>query len=171
MVPDLAPALAGQWINNMLPIYVETAPNKWSKRNLYGSLLQGGQDGHPVFCLALAMALTRAIQRFEGHAICHEQQGAPARARMWRQVTYWAYVDDITIQAPVEVLACTLQLPKEEMATLNLLLEPSKCKCLVPALTGVTPEMWPPQLRQMCAHWNTTITPAEQAVLEQEAVE
>ena len=105
MVPDLAPALAGQWVNHIAPIYVETAPNQWAKRNLHGSLLQGGQDGHPVFCLVLAMALTRAMQRLEGHALYHELHGAPARARMWRQVVYWADVDDMPIKAPVEVLA------------------------------------------------------------------
>lgn len=129
LVPDFAPALAGQWINKTLPIYTQTAPNKWSKQNLYGSLLQGGQDGHPVFCLVLTMALTRAAHRFEGHALYYEQQRVPARAHMWRQIMYWAYVDDITVQVPVEILASTLSILTEEMATLNLILEPTKCKC------------------------------------------
>ncbi len=72
-------------------------------RPIWQPLLQGGQDGHPVFCLVLAMALARAAERFEGHALHHELRGAPARARMWRQVQHLAYVDDVTLQAPVEV--------------------------------------------------------------------
>ena len=68
LVPDLAPALAGQWINKVAPIWAETSANYWAKHDLYGSLLQGGQDGHPVFCLVLATALTRATNRFERHA-------------------------------------------------------------------------------------------------------
>ena len=66
LVPDLAPALAGQWINKTLPIYIETTPIQWSKCNLQGSLLQGGQYGHPACCLVLAMALTRAAHILEG---------------------------------------------------------------------------------------------------------
>lgn len=95
------------------------------------------------------MALTRAMARFEGHALHHEQAGSPARARMWRQVQYWVFVDVMTVQALVGLAGCALLILRDEMHVLNLQLEPTKCKCYVPILSETPRHLWPEHLREV----------------------
>mgnify|MGYP000152369711 CR=1 FL=1 len=48
----------------------------------FGSLLQGGLDGHPVFCIVIAVVLVR---------ISADSRIAP----VWAEIRVWAYVDDL----------------------------------------------------------------------------
>ena len=54
VAPSLAPAFAAMWVPGSVNIHVETERNQSTPIPVYGSLLQGGQDGHSVVCLVSA---------------------------------------------------------------------------------------------------------------------
>eukprot|EP00972_Heterocapsa_arctica_P086455 12743692-Heterocapsa_arctica.AAC.1 len=58
-VPGLAKLLAAQWRDQPQRMYAEEAPGVWACIPITAGMLQGGQDGAPVFCLVLAAALER----------------------------------------------------------------------------------------------------------------
>ena len=51
--PPLALLLAAQWRNGRTTLMTERHPGAWAAQPVVGSLLQGGHDGHPTFCLVL----------------------------------------------------------------------------------------------------------------------
>ena len=108
LVPAIAPALAAMWAPGHVHIHVETATNQWTRIPVYGSLLQGGQDGHSVFCLVISIALSRATAVFAATAAARETANDPT-APLWRLVSHWAYVDDILLQIPLDILGQVLR--------------------------------------------------------------
>ena len=57
----------------------------------YGSLLQGGLEGHPMVCVVLRAAIDERIQAIRG------------------EYKVWLYVDDIALHAPLFELPGQIQ--------------------------------------------------------------
>ena len=56
--PALAPMLAVQWSSLQIRIWLQDADGRcWHVMVVFGSLLQGGLDGRPVFCVVIAVVL------------------------------------------------------------------------------------------------------------------
>ena len=77
LVPAIAPDLAEMWAPGKVQIHVEVANSQWKPIPVYGSLLQGGQDGHSVFCLVMSIALARATAVFAATAAACEAADGP----------------------------------------------------------------------------------------------
>ena len=107
------------WAPGHVHIHVETAANHWTRIPVYGSLLQGGQDGHSVFCLVISIALTRATAVFAATATARETANGPT-APLWRLISHWAYVDDVLLQIPLDILGQALRVIKTKLATVHL---------------------------------------------------
>ena len=60
-VPAVAPALATVWGNSEQGqrLFVETDPGTWTVIVIYGSVMQGAQEGPPVFCLIVLIIITQ----------------------------------------------------------------------------------------------------------------
>ena len=70
-VPKLGPLLAVQWHSCHLRLWLQDANGKgWHQILIYGSLLQGGLDGHPVFCLVITVLLVRVAAHETIQAKC-----------------------------------------------------------------------------------------------------
>ena len=81
--PSTAQFLATQWQNGQTTLLIEDRPGIWARRNVSGSLLQGGHDGRPTFCITL----WHHIERCMGHLLDDPS------------LRIWLYVDDVVIQA------------------------------------------------------------------------
>jgi hypothetical protein len=85
--PQLSLILAGQWQNGHVSMLTERTPGCWTHNQTTGSMLQGGHEGHPAFCVILWHFLR---QHLGVHA-------TDPRTRIW------LYVDDIVVQAAPEM--------------------------------------------------------------------
>ena len=86
-VPGLAPLLAAQWGDRPQRLWAEAEPGNWVVILVYGGLLQGGQDGQPIFCLVLSAAVDAFLQALPDH--------------VREQTTMFLFVDDVTCQTLV----------------------------------------------------------------------
>ena len=59
--PSTAAFLATQWQNGSTTLLIEDKPAVWLRQQVTGSLLQGGHDGHPTFCITLWHHIQRAL--------------------------------------------------------------------------------------------------------------
>ena len=80
--PAVAPMLAAMWSSGVAHLHVAQITGRWAAMPTYGSLLQGGLEGHPMFCVVLWAAIGARIQARQG------------------QSKVWLYIDDIVAQAP-----------------------------------------------------------------------
>ena len=88
LAPKLGPLLAVQWHACKLRLWVQNAHGPgWHMIVIYGSLLQGGLDGHPIFCVIMAAVLRRLATHRDV-------------ANEWGSIRVWAYVDDLVFQCP-----------------------------------------------------------------------
>ena len=101
---------------------------------IFGSLIQGGQEAHPTFCLIIAVVIEEAGKRLRAVGV-------------W--AFFWTYVDDITLQAAVANMIAVLQVVSEELAKFRCTLQPSKCVAFVPAVTNSDQHTWPPGLADL----------------------
>ena len=99
---------------------------------VYGGLLQGGLDGHPVFCVVMGVMLV------------HISSDSRITAR-WCMVKVWIYVDDIVFQCPQFLLQLLLEVLADAMRPLNFQLQRRKCRVHIPALAAEPLEQWPPE--------------------------
>ena len=130
-VPLLGPLLAMQWAAMSLRLWLQDADRGgWHVLIVYGSLLQGGLDGHPVFCVVIGVMLV------------HVSSDGRITAR-WREVKLWIYVDDIVFQCPPALLQLLLEVLADVMRPLNFQLQLRKCRVHIPALAAVPVEQWP----------------------------
>ena len=84
--PKLAPLLAIQWYTLRLTLYLQAANGvEWHALVIYGSLLQGGLDGRPVFCIVIGIVMSQVS--LDGRV-----------SPWWSEVLLWIYVDDIVLQ-------------------------------------------------------------------------
>ena len=81
--PSTAVFLATQWQSGSTTPLIEDKPGVWLRQQVTGSLLQGGHDGHPTFCITLWHHIQRAMGQLTDDP----------------RVRLWLYVDDIVIQA------------------------------------------------------------------------
>ena len=93
------------------------AGHGWHVLYIFGSLVQGGQEAHPAFCLIIAVVVEEASKRITA-------------AGIWAY--FWTYVDDITLQAAVQHMAVVLHVVAEELAKFRCELQPRKCSAFVP---------------------------------------
>ena len=86
--PKLAPVLAIQWQSCQIRLWLRDAEGPgWHVLIIYGSLLQGGLDGHPVFCLIMGVIVAKVAAH--GDIADH-----------WHTMKVWMYVDDVVFQSP-----------------------------------------------------------------------
>ena len=81
--PSTAVFLGTQWQNGSTTLLIEDKPAVWLRQQVTGSLLQGGHDGHPTFCITLWHHIQRALGPLADGPI----------------IRLWLYVDDIVLQA------------------------------------------------------------------------
>ena len=97
-------------------------------------MVQGNQEGSPVFCLVIGQVLRRVV----------------ADARLARaKVLHWLYIDDWIVQLPLDQAITLLDAAEESSAGSNLRLQRRKCAFHVPALAEVPVESWPPLARAL----------------------
>ena len=118
-VPGLAPLLAAQWGDRPQRLWAEREPGVWVAIVIWGGLLQGGQDGQPVFCLVIA-------------AVVAKMENSLPR-EIFITVALFIFVDDVTIQAETSTLLAVVGSFAEACAGFHLAFERSKSKCHVPA--------------------------------------
>ena len=136
-VPLLGPLLAMQWAAMRLRLWLQDADRGgWHVLYIYGSLLQGGLDGHPVFCIVIGVMLVR---------VSSDDRIRPS----WTMVKVWLYVDDIVFQCPIALLQLLLQVLADAMRPLNFELQRRKCRVHVPALAARPLEQWPPEAQAL----------------------
>jgi hypothetical protein len=123
--PGVAPLLAAMWATQEVTLHVQQQGNHWMSVMLYGSLLQGGLEGHPRFCVVLWDAMETRLRAFDTSPTPPAQvEPAPddtpplggthtrPRGRHQPEQTpavqlpfqLWLYVDDITVHCPVKLL-------------------------------------------------------------------
>ena len=130
-MPKLAPILGIQWQSCELQLFLQDAGgNGWHKLTIYGSLLQRGLDGHPVFCLVIGVVL----QHVSAHQAVRES---------WHLVVVWIYVDDMLFQCPIELVQQLMVAVEETLIKFSLKLQRAKCKIHVPALASTPLAEWP----------------------------
>ena len=136
-VPKLGPLLAVQWHACKLRLWVQDANGQgWRLILIYGSLLQGGLDGHPIFCLVMAVFLDRLAAN-------------QIVAVRWAEVRVWDYVDDLLFQCPVSLVATLLQAVEAELRRLSLRLQARKCRIHIPSLASTPVTDWPAAVREL----------------------
>ena len=74
--------LAAMWSSGVVHLHFAQLTGHWAALPTYGSLLQGGLEGHPMFCVVLWSAIGPRTQALQG------------RNRVW------LYVDDLVVHAP-----------------------------------------------------------------------
>jgi hypothetical protein len=79
--------LAAMWATHAVKLHAQQRGGQWAALQAHGSLLQGGLEGHPMFCVVLWDAIESRLTAASG-----------SKHRMW------LYVDDITIHCPVPEL-------------------------------------------------------------------
>ena len=83
-VPMLGPLL---WTSLTSRLWLQDADGKsWHALYIYGSLLQGGWDGHAVFRLLIGVLMVSVCKHGRVSAI-------------WIQITVWLYVGDVVCKA------------------------------------------------------------------------
>ena len=118
--------LAAQWRSMQLQLWLQDAEGTgWHVLIIYGSLLQGGLDGHPVFCVVIAVVLVTIA-------------GDGRVAHFWKQVYLWVYVDDLLFQCPVPHTATLLQVVEDALQLFQLRPQRQKSKLHIPALASAS---------------------------------
>ena len=102
----------------------------WHAFYIYGSVIQGNQEGSPAFCILIAAVL---------HTVVHHPDLASYRL----QVIHWMYVDDWVIQVPLAAAGVLLDVVTTAAAARNLPLQLQKCAFHVPALARKARHDWP----------------------------
>jgi len=134
-VPKLAPLLAIQWHSMELKLWLQKADGQtWHMLIIHGSLLQGGLDGHPVFCLVVSVVLGKI--RNDGRISAY-----------WLQISIWAYVDDLLMQCPPQLLRILIAVVTDVLATFQLQLQHGKSCAHIPAQAGKPLTEWPEEAR------------------------
>ena len=155
-IPKLAPILAVQWAACRLRLWLQDATGAgWHVMVIYGSLLQGGLDGHPVFCLVIGVVAAKIGSNV-------------GLAHFWKRVTYWMYVDDMLFQCPIEHVAQMMGVVRCVLEDFALVLQTTKCQLHIPALAAVPEEAWPEAARALAevlpiAHVGLTVLGTEAA--------
>ena len=130
-VPRLAPLLAIQWHALQIRLWLRDADGVgWHVMMIYGSLLQGGLDGHPVFCVLIGVVLMHI--RSDGRV-----------STFWALIGVWLYVDDILFQCPLQHVHALYEVINEALARFHLRLQRRKCGAHIPALAGIAMNDWP----------------------------
>ena len=103
---------------------------------IFGSLLQGGLDGHPIFCIVMAVLLVRVSANQN-------------MASQWKNVRVWMYVDDVLLQCAVSTVRALMAAVHDEAGRLRLRLQVRKCHMHIPALAAVPLEDFPTDIRSL----------------------
>jgi hypothetical protein len=135
--PQLGPALAAQWQARRLKLWLLDADSQgYHELWVFGSLLQGGADGHPTFCLLMAVVLVRV--------------GADGRlAGCEAFYRFWLYVDDVVVQCVLRLFRVVVEVLRDALAELQLELKHEKSMVHVPALAATAVEEWPSDFRAL----------------------
>ena len=134
-VPKLAPLLAIQWYSMELKLWLQSFHGQsWHMLIIYSSLLQGGLDGHPVFCVVVCVVLVKI--RSDGRI-----------EAVWLHIAVWAYVDDLLLQCPPQHLRILIAVVTDVLASFQLQLQHRKSCAHIPALAGKPVAEWPAEAR------------------------
>ena len=134
--PRLAPAMAVQWQAGRLRLWLLDADGQgYHSLWIYGSLLQGGHEGHPAYCLVMAAVLAAATadRRVQQHDSCR----------------FWLYVDDVVLQAELSIFGSVVMALSDALAAWSLVAKPSKSAVHVPSLAATPTEHWPPEFASL----------------------
>ena len=130
-VPKLGPLLALQWGACRLRLWLQNSNGVgWHVLFIYGSLLQGGLDGHPVFCLVISVIIHRVSQN-------------PAIKARWNTIKCWIYVDDMLFQAPLDSLPVLMEVLGRTLEAFSMKLQTQKSRLHIPELAGIPADEWP----------------------------
>ena len=86
-------------------VFLEQISGEWESFTVFGGVVQGNQEGTPVFCLVIAGVLRRVQEdpRLAGAPLIH-----------------WLYVDDWIVQVPLCSAALLLDVVAEKAAESHL---------------------------------------------------
>ena len=136
-VPRLGPLLAIQWRAMQLRLWLKDAAGPgWHMLYVFGSLLQGGLDGHPVFCIVIGVVMMHVSK--DGRV-----------ASIWAFIGVWIYVDDLLLQCAVQHVKVVIDAVVEVLATFKMGLQRRKCSIHIPALASVELDEWPAAARAL----------------------
>ena len=135
--PALARTLLSQWQAGRVVLHVEQPSGIWEAMPVYNSLLQGGLDGHQIYCLLMADLVSTITAQLG--------QDVAAQTRIW------IYVDDILIQTPPAHLQCVLALTEEWMSAHALRLQRGKCQVHIPGHSGKALQQLPQHIADAIA--------------------
>ena len=115
-------------------VHVLKPDGTWGFFTIFGGVVQGNQEGSPVFCLVIGQVLRRVVDdaRLAGAKMLH-----------------WLYIDDWVVQLPLDKAIALLDAAEESSARSNLRLQRRKCAFHVPALADVPVKDWPPLARAL----------------------
>ena len=129
--PKLAVPLATMWWDIRMMVFLQDADGHgWHFFHIYGSLIQGNQEGSPVFCIVIAAVLHMAVH----HTSFARHRGS---------IRHWLHVDDWIIQVPMYLACVLMDAVLEVTSARNLSLQLPKCAFHVPALAGMASGDWP----------------------------
>ena len=116
--------------SGVVQLHIAPIGGHWASMPTYGSLVQGGLEGHPMFCVVLWAAIG---QRIEAQS---------SKGRVWR------YVDDIVVHAHLSDIPRIVQAISEGVTCeLGGNLDKSKSALRAPWCAGKPWEAGPDELR------------------------
>ena len=115
-IPELAPFLLQLWGESGTPIYTSVGPCAWEKIVLVDGLFQRHNLSSLLFCLGLK----RALKRFE--------------LNNSESVFHCEYIDDLLLKFRPHLAETIMPKLESALATVNLRLNQSKCKVLIPSV-------------------------------------
>ena len=130
-VPRLAVPLSMMWRSFSVVVFLRNAEDSgWHAFNIHGSLIQGNLEGHPAFCVVIAVALRAVI--------------SDSRLVQWKgRIRHWLYVDDWVMQVPLEAAALLMEIVVAATAARSMELQLPKCAFHIPALSVKPVAEWP----------------------------
>ena len=135
-VPRLAVPLATCWAIGCIDMWLQSEDGwGWRCVVVVGSLVQGNLEGHPTFCIVLAVVLIR----FSGRL--------PVDVR--KVLYHWEYVDDIVWQVPLAYVRVVITVFEACAQEANFVLQRSKTFFHVPAYAHMEVEQWPQEARSL----------------------
>ena len=128
----LLPILACMWASGTLSLWLQDADGgAWHSILVYGGLFQGGCEGHPCFCIIIAAVWIRVTADGRITASLHVI------------LALFFHVDDIVVQAPIEVMDALLDAFEHALAAHHFVLKRAKCKLHIPAAASSDCTHWP----------------------------
>ena len=117
-LPEIAPFVLQLWGTEGTSIYCANGPSTWNVSKLVDGLFQG----HNLFSLLFCLGLRRAMRRFQNNCDLSVQSSVHVE-----------YIDDLILQFQPHLAHLVMPVLVAALATVNLRLNPVKCKAMIPS--------------------------------------